>query len=176
MNQNQIIATPRLRLRPWREGDRDAFAAMHADPAVMVDTRRLDRDESDAKLDRYAAAFARLGFCRWALETPDGDFVGYTGVMPARETHPLGPHSEMGWRLVRAAWGKGYATEAAQAALGDVFRRVGLPDVLAYTAPDNIRSQAVMARLGLRRDPERDFTANDGEAPWTGLVWVARPG
>jgi RimJ/RimL family protein N-acetyltransferase len=171
-----IIATPRLRLRPWLETDRGAFAAMHADPEVMVDTPRLlDRGESDAKLDRYTAAFERLGFCRWALETLDGDFVGYTGVMPARASHPLGPHHEMGWRLVRAAWGKGYATEAARAALSDAFQRVGLSEVLAYTAPDNARSQAVMARLELQRDPARDFTASDGEAPWTGLVWVARP-
>ena len=149
---------------------------MHADPQVMVDyPRPLARAQSDAKLDRYAAAFERLGFCRWALETPDGRFVGYTGVMPAREAHPLGPHYELGWRLVRAAWGQGYATEAARAALGDVFQRIGLSEVLAYTAPDNARSQAVMARLGLQRDPERDFTASDVETPWTGLVWVARP-
>ncbi len=171
-----IIATPRLRLRPWLESDRDAFAAMLADPQVMVDTQRpLDRDESDGKLERYAAAFDRLGFCRWALEALDGRFVGYAGVMPARETHPLGPHYEIGWRLARAAWGRGYATEAAHAALADVFERVGLSEVLAYTAPDNTRSRAVMARLKLTRDPGRDFTASDGDAPWTGWVWVARP-
>jgi RimJ/RimL family protein N-acetyltransferase len=171
-----IIQTQRLRLRPWLESARDAFAAMNADPEVMVDyPRPLDRAQSDAKLDRYAAAFEGLGYCRWALETLDGAFVGYTGVMPAHQGHPLGPHHEMGWRLVRAAWGNGYATEAARAALDDVFRRVGLSEVLAYTAPDNARSQAVMARLGLQRDQERDFTANDGGAPWTGLVWTARP-
>jgi RimJ/RimL family protein N-acetyltransferase len=171
-----IIQTQRLRLRPWQDSDRDDFAAMVADPEVMVDTQRpLDREESDVKFDRYAAAFERLGYCRWALETLDGAFVGYTGVMPAHQGHPLGPHHEMGWRLVRAAWSNGYATEAARAALADVFERVGLSEVLAYTAPDNIRSQAVMTRLDLQREPRLDFTSVNSGAPWTGLVWVARP-
>ena len=86
---------------------------------------------------------------------------------------PLGFHVEIGWRLVRRAWGRGYATEAARAALADAFHRCGLTEVLAYTAHDNGRSEAVMNRLGLRRDPSRDFTAFYGDVgPWTGLVWT----
>ena len=76
---------------------------------------------------------------------------------------------------MRSAWGHGYATEAARAALHDAFTRCGLTDVLAYTAPDNLRSQAVMARLGLRRDASRDFSEPVGERMWRGLVWVATP-
>jgi len=170
-----IIETTRLRLRPWREGDRGDFAAMHADPDVTVDyaSGPLGRAQSNRKLDRYAFAFEQLGFCRWAVETPDGRFVGYTGVMPSREGHPLGAHYELGWRLMRSEWGRGYATEAAKAALKDVFQRAGLSEVLAYAAADNTRSQAVMARLDLRRDPRRDFIAEDNAEPWAGLVWVA---
>jgi RimJ/RimL family protein N-acetyltransferase len=171
-----IIETPRLRLRPWRDSDRDAFAAMHADPRVMVDAPRpLTREKSDRKLDRYADAFDRLGFCHWAVESLDGDFLGYAGVMPAREPHPLGPHHGAGWRLVRRAWGHGYASEATRAAFDDIFRRVGLAEVLAYTSPDNMRSQAVMDRLGMARKPDLDFTADEASGPWTGLVWSARP-
>lgn len=153
------------------------FAAMHADPEVMRDLGGpIGRAESEAKLDRYALAYRTHGFCRWAVESREGVFVGYTGVMPSRPDHPLGSHADIGWRLARQAWGRGYATEAARAALKDVFTRVGLAEVLAYTAPDNSRSQAVMARLGLQRDPVRDFTADyDGGKRWVGLVWVARP-
>ena len=80
------------------------------------------------------------------------------------------------WRLKRSAWGLGYASEAARAALRDGFTRVRLPIVFAYTAPDNLRSQAVMARVGLRRDPVRDFTHDYENFPaWHGLVWVAGP-
>ncbi len=166
------IETPRLRLRPWQDDDRPAFAALHADPEVMADLGGpLDRAASDAKFDRYVATFARYGFSRWAVTAHGGEFLGYAGLTPEPDHHPLGPHVQIGWRLARRAWGHGYATEAASATLDDAFGRVGLSEVLSYTAVDNLRSQAVMARLGLRRDPSRDFTLNG----WRGLVWVARP-
>lgn len=76
---------------------------------------------------------------------------------------------------MRSAWGKGFASEAARAALHDGFGRHGWTEVLSYTAPDNLRSQAVMGRLGLAREPHRDFTAGYGDDAWRGLVWVARP-
>ena len=88
------------------------------------------------------------------------------------EDHPLGAHVQVGWRFVRRAWGHGYATEATLVALDDAFGRAGLKEILAYTAADNARSQAVMGRLGLTRDPSRDFTMDNG---WRGMVWVARP-
>jgi len=171
-----IIDTPRIRLRCWRESDRDAFAALHAHPEVMSDVGGpLDWAQSDAKLDRYVAAFAQYGFTRWAVERRDGDFLGYAGLMPSRPAHPLGPHADIGWRLARPAWGHGYATEAAEAALHDGFTRCGLIEVLAYTATDNLKSQAVMARLRLRRDPSRDFSEPYSLGLWHGLVWVATP-
>ena len=171
-----IITTPRLRLRCWEQSDRDAFAAMHADPAVMHDYGGvISREKSDAKLDRYAKAYHEHDFCRWAVESRQGALLGYTGIMPPRPGHPLGPHIEIGWRLVRHAWGHGYATEAARAALDDAFTRGRLAEVVAYTAADNLRSQAVMSRLQLQRDASRDFTADyDGVKAWRGLVWVAR--
>jgi RimJ/RimL family protein N-acetyltransferase len=169
------LKTDRLTLRSWRADDRAAFAALNADPEVMADLGGpLTRRASDAKLDRYRATFEEYGFSRLAIEDKDGSFVGYAGVMPAAYDHPLAPHYEIGWRLVRSAWGKGYATEAARAALDDVFTRVGLDEVLAYTAIDNLRSQAVMERLKLRRDPMLDFDIlTSDDEPWHGLVWVA---
>ncbi len=170
------LDTQRLTLRCWQEADRDAFAALHADPDVMWDEPDpLDRAASDAKFDRYIATFDRHGFTRWALDSRDGDFLGYCGLLPSRPAHPLGPHADIGWRLIRSAWGHGYATEAAEAALADAFTRCGLEEVIAYTAPDNLRSQAVMTRLGLRRDPSRDYSEPYKSGLWHGLVWVAMP-
>jgi RimJ/RimL family protein N-acetyltransferase len=169
------LETSRLRLRCWRVSDRDDFAEMNADLEVMHDLGTLSRSESDRKLDRFAAAFDRFGFSRWVIEDLKGRFLGYTGVLPSRDEHPLGSHDEIGWRLVRPAWGNGYATEAARAALDDAFIRVGLKEIIAYTSPDNFQSQAVMARLKLQRDASRDFTHYDGVANWDGLVWVALP-
>lgn len=175
------LTTDRLVLRRWRDDDRVPFAAMNADVEVMHDLGgTLDRYASDHKLDRYAAAFDNHGYGRWVIEgTVDGgdpSFLGYAGVMPNRGDHPLGRHDDVGWRLCRHAWGHGLASEAARAALQDVFTRVGLVEVMSYTAPDNVRSHAVMHRLGLRRDSSLDFSAHyDRVGIWHGLVWIATP-
>jgi RimJ/RimL family protein N-acetyltransferase len=110
------------------------------------------------------------------VEDDQHQFIGYAGPMLAPDGHPLGPHAEIGWRLIRSAWGRGYATEAAKAALQDAFRRLGSTELLAYTSPENLRSQAVMSRLGLERDETRDFILTERGSTWHGLVWTARHG
>ena len=133
----------------------------------------LDRSRSDAKFDRYVAAFERYGFTRWAIESHDREFLGYTGIMPSRPDHPLGDARRHRLAAGALRWGRGYATEAAKAALQDAFTRCGLAEVIAFTTADNPRSQAVMARLGLRRDPSRDF--RDRTAPWRGTSSSGSP-
>ena len=174
--ESLAISTRRLLLRPWCEADLAVFAELHADAEVMWDVGGpLDTAACEEKLNRYRTAYASLGVCRWAVETRDGTFVGYAGLMPSQPSHPLGKHFDIGWRLCRHAWGMGYATEAAKAALDDAFDRLGLVEVLAYTAPENRRSQAVMKRLGLHRDQGRDFSLSDGAGgAWRGLVWSAK--
>jgi RimJ/RimL family protein N-acetyltransferase len=170
-----MIKTSRLVLSEWDDDHREAFAAMHADPEVMADLGGpIDQSESYQKLERYRAAQRKHGVSRWAIQKPDGSFVGYAGVMPQlSEDHPLGAHFEVGWRLVRAAWGYGYATESAKAALRHAVLDVGLREVVSYTSPDNRRSQAVMTRLNLIRDPLRDFTLRTSTGQqWRGWVWV----
>ena len=168
------LKTARLTLRRWREADRDSFAALNADPEVTHDLGGpLTRTKSDEKFDRYCTTFERAGFSRWVIDDSNGAFVGYAGLMPSTKEHALGPHVEIGWRLVRLAWGRGYATEAAKAALADGFARLRLDEVLAYTSANNDRSQAVMKRLGLHRDVSRDFTSSYEGKMWRGLVWVA---
>jgi RimJ/RimL family protein N-acetyltransferase len=169
-----MIQTDRLILRPWCDADRPAFAAMNADPEVMHDyPAPLTRAECDLQLDRYQAAIERLGYGRWAMERrEDGLFLGYVGAMPIFNDHPCAPGAEIGWRMIRAAWGFGYASEGAAAALRDGFARLGFAEITAYTAPTNARSRAVMRRLGMARDASRDF-----EHPSAGpfVVYVARP-
>lgn len=171
-----MIQTRRLTLRAWHVDDYPAFARMHSDSEVMADLGGpISRQESDSKLDRYRAAYLKHGISRWAVDDKDGVFVGYAGVMPRPSPdHPLGPHHEIGWRLMRTAWGRGYATEGASAALKHAFAHCDLREIISYTSPDNVRSQAVMARLKLERDSSRDFVADYGKGEWRGLVWVAR--
>jgi RimJ/RimL family protein N-acetyltransferase len=149
---------------------------MHADHEVMADQGGpIEHAESNAKFDRYVAAYLEHGTSRWAVEDAEGSFLGYAGVMPRlAPNHPLGPHYEVGWRFVRSAWGCGFATESAKAALEHAFRHLRLDEIVSYTSVDNQRSQAVMARVNLERVPSRDFVAEyDGVAPWRGMVWVA---
>jgi RimJ/RimL family protein N-acetyltransferase len=171
------ITTRRTILRPWRDDDLPAFAALHADAEVMQDANGpLTIAQSDEKLRRYRTAFDRHGFCRWAAEDLDGNLLGYAGVNPIPPDSPVAPGFDVGWRFARRAWGKGLAPEAAAAALMDVFARTDLKQILSFTAPDNTRSQAVMRKLNLRRDETRDFVTEHDGLRWVGLVWVADRG
>ena len=147
-----MIRTARLVLREWRDEDRAPFAAAGADPVVMEHfPALLTREQSDAMVDRIGAHFAEHGYGLWAVEA-GGTFVGFTGLV--WQTYPASftPALEVGWRLDRAAWGCGYATEAATAALA---RGIELVDsVISTTALTNVRSQRVMQRLGMRRELE----------------------
>jgi RimJ/RimL family protein N-acetyltransferase len=153
------LRTDRLILRRWRPDDREPFARMNADPEVMrFMIRPLMRAESDAFAERIEKQFAKHGFGLWAVEIPAvAPFVGFIGLSIPTFTAHFAPAVEVGWRLDRPYWGKGYATEAARAAILDGFERVGLKEIVSFTVPVNLRSIAVMERLGMTRDPQDDF-------------------
>ena len=146
-------------LRRWRPADLEPFAALNADPVVMEHfPSALDRAASDGMAAAADGGFDRRGFGLWAVEVADtGTFIGFTGLNVPRFDAPFTPAVEVGWRLARPAWGHGYATEAATATLDDAFGRVGLSQVVSFTSVGNLRSQAVMQRLGMTRDPADDF-------------------
>ena len=154
-----MLTSPRLRLRPWRDEDLPAFAALNADPAVMeYFPNCLSREESDTLAMRIREGLARHGFCWWAVEVFGvSDFIGCTGLsVPSYETH-FTPCVEIGWRLARQFWGFGYATEAARLALDYGFRSAGLEQIVSFTFAGNLRSRKVMERLGMTRTAEDDF-------------------
>lgn len=157
-----MLQTDRLLLREWRAEDRDPFAALNADAEVMRHFRStLTRDESDSLADGAAAHLVEHGWGLWAVEViSTGTFIGFTGLnRPSFDAH-FTPAIEVGWRLARAAWGFGYATEAARAAVDVAFDPVGglgLAEVVSFTTVDNARSRAVMRRLGMTHDPADDF-------------------
>src|SRR3954468_13161070 len=118
----------RVRLRQWRETDLPAFAAINADPRVMeFMPNLLTSAESDAMAERIGSAIERDGFGLWAVEVPGvAEFIGFVGLSrPKFEAH-FTPCVEIGWRLAHEYWGRGYATEAATAALQDGFGRLEL--------------------------------------------------
>jgi RimJ/RimL family protein N-acetyltransferase len=146
------LITPRLRLRQWRESDREPFAALNADPAVMEFFPSLQsRELSDASIDLWQSQFRSQGWSNWAAELLEtGQFIGFVGLTIPRRLLPCSPCVEIGWRLARSAWGHGFASEGGRAALRVAFEGIGLSEVVSFTALGNLRSRAVMERLGLR--------------------------
>ncbi|MGO4257447.1 GNAT family N-acetyltransferase [Marmoricola sp. RAF53] len=154
-----VLRTERLVLRQWREQDRDPFAALNADPRVMEFFPACPtRAESDALIDRHRALLAAGEPGLFAVEVAaTGTFIGFVGLAVPRFEAAFTPCVEIGWRLARDAWGHGYASEAARTVLTHAFEDLGLPEVVSFTAAVNLRSRAVMERIGLTRDPADDF-------------------
>jgi RimJ/RimL family protein N-acetyltransferase len=153
------LQTERLILRPWIESDREPFARMNADPAVMeFFPACLSRAESDQAVDWIEAHFRQHGFGIFAVELlSEQAFIGFTGLsVPRFEAH-FTPCVEIGWRLANAYWGQGLATEAARATVEYGFESVGLDEIVSFTVPANVRSRAVMEKLGMTHDPSDDF-------------------
>lgn len=153
------LRTPRLLLRQWREEDREPFAAMAAEAEVMRYLPPLtDRAASDAWIDRMRMRFDEHGFAYWAVELPgEAALIGAIGLSLVTFPAPFTPAVEIGWRLARAYWGRGYAFEAARAVLDDGFGRLGFREIVAFTVSANTRSWGLMQRLGMQHDPADDF-------------------
>jgi len=173
-----VIQTERLLLRRWSPADEPVYAAILADPEVGSWIGVRDADEAPARMARHNAALDAQGYGRLAVvRRDDGRLIGHCGLMPIGADLPLAPGVEIGWALAHDAWGQGYALEAARAVIADGFERLGLVEITAFTTVGNLRSQAVMTRLGLERRPERDFDHPwfpDGHPLCRHLVFVAR--
>jgi RimJ/RimL family protein N-acetyltransferase len=156
-----MIRTERLLLRQWRVEDRAPFARMGQDPEVMeFFPSQLTREESDALADRAEAFIAQNGFGMWAVEILEGaSFAGFIGLnKPLFEAH-FTPCVEIGWRLARPFWRYGYATEGAAAALEFGFTKLGLEEIVSFAVSTNVRSVAVMRRIGMKFSGEFDHPA-----------------
>lgn len=152
------LHTPRLRLRPWHSGDYAPFAALNADAEVMRHfPAPLTRVQSDAMADRIQQLIAERGWGFWAAEHRDsGAFIGFIGLHAPTAPLPFQPCVEIGWRLARPFWGQGLASEGARAAMAHGFGMLQLESSVSFTALQNLRSQAVMQRLGMERETQ-DF-------------------
>ncbi len=153
------ITTDRLLLRRWRPGDAEPFARLNADPRVMEHFPSMStREESDQLIRRIEDHFDQYGFGLWAVEVPGlADFIGFVGLRIPPWDASFTPCVEVGWRLSAEFWGRGYATEAARAALEFGFRSLNLTEIVSFTVPGNVRSRRVMERLGMMHVPELDF-------------------
>jgi RimJ/RimL family protein N-acetyltransferase len=152
-----MIETPRLRLMPWREGDRESFHRIASDPEVMRYITRgvaWTEDRTRQFVEKQMAMFEERGFCRWRLELEEtGETAGFCGGGSLQGFEGV----EVGWWLARHLWGQGLATEAARAAVEDLFGRVGLARLISVADHENLASLRVMAKLGFRFEQEMDY-------------------
>jgi ribosomal-protein-alanine N-acetyltransferase len=153
------LTTGRLVLRPWRDDDLAPFAALNADLRVMeFFPAVLSRAESDGLVARIRLHMETHGFGLWAVEVPGvAPFIGFVGLMTVPPALPFAPAVEVGWRLAREHWGRGYATEAARAAVEFGFGVLRLEEIVSFTTERNRPSRAVMERLGMVHSPAEDF-------------------
>ncbi len=167
------LVTPRLFLRAWQESDREPFAQMNKDPRVMRwFPAPMTQAQSDGFVARMDDHHDRHGYTFWAVEVLDSEqgtapFVGFVGLSQPRFAMPFDhgqPLVEVGWRLAPQWWGLGIATEAAAASLTFAFNDLNLDEVVSYTVPANIESQAVMQRLGMAYSGT--FNHPDGGLQW----------
>jgi RimJ/RimL family protein N-acetyltransferase len=145
------LKTERLLLRQWRSEDMPGFAELNADPEVMeFYPQLLSPQTSNAGAEKFKSLISKNGWGFWAVEsTPERSFIGLVGLHRPTYDLPFGPCVEIGWRLARAYWGKGYATEAARVCLEFAFDSLKLSEVYAFTSVPNMKSRAVMERLDM---------------------------
>lgn len=161
MTKTIFLETDRLLLRAWQEDDVDPFAALCADPEVMrYFPEPLSREKSERLIAGAIEKQERHGFSIAPVEQREtGEFLGFVGLNVPTYAAPLpfDPCVEIGWRLSRSSWGKGYASEAARAWLRFGFETAGLEEIVSFTIPANLPSQKVMKRIGMSRDFDGDF-------------------
>jgi RimJ/RimL family protein N-acetyltransferase len=164
------IEKKRLLLRGWGEEDVEPYARMCADPEVMRfigDGSTLNREQSGEQVSRFVRHWEEQGFGLWALEEKEsGTFIGFAGLAHQEDWTEDRHKTEVGWRLDRAFWGRGLATEAAKASVTYGLETLGLERIISIIQPENTASRRVAEKAGL---------TSRGETRWRGtpVVWYA---
>jgi RimJ/RimL family protein N-acetyltransferase len=147
----------RIILRQWMDSDLEPYSEMNSDPAVMrYFPALLTKEESEASLRRLKKGIEEAGWGLWAVDV-DGVFAGFTGLNVPKFEAAFIPCVEIAWRFQRAFWGRSLAYRAALEALHFGFEKLGLGEIVSFTAVGNFRSRRLMERLGFTHDMEGDF-------------------
>lgn len=154
-----MIETERLILRTWRDEDVEPYYLINQDPRVL---EFLLGPPSMSEVKEFIRAMndqlSGEAYTLWAVEEKEtGLMIGFTGLHKIAPSLPFAPAVEIGWRLGSQYWGQGYATEAARAVIDYGFEKIGLDEIVSFTARGNVRSMRVMEKIGMRRDFKGDF-------------------
>jgi len=158
MTDGNFIETPRLILRRLCEADYEHLIRLNQDKDVMeFFPSILTEAQTLTQIERINNHFSEYGYGLFAVERNDnGDFIGFTGLTHPTFESSFTPCVEIGWRLSKANWGMGFATEAAKACLEHGFKVIGLKEIYSFTAVLNTRSEQVMKKIGMIKQGEFD--------------------
>ena len=153
------LETDRLVIREWRDEDIAPFASLNADKEVMrYFVEPLTYEQSALMVEKVRYVYDEYGYTFYAVEEKcSGHFVGLTGIAPVFFEVDFVPVIEIGWRMARPFWGKGYAPEAARAVLNYARDELGISEIVSFTAELNKNSMRVMEKIGMVRDYDGDF-------------------
>ncbi|MDW3649984.1 MAG: GNAT family N-acetyltransferase [Bacteroidia bacterium] len=151
-----IIESERVGMRAWKASDLDELAAINADPEVMkYFNRSLNKEESGIMMQRLQKQLEERGYTYFAAEEKStGGLLGFVGLHFQDYEAPVRPFVDIGWRLKRAVWGKGFAPEAAKACLAFAFEELGLDAIYSVTPLQNSPSERVMQKIGMKKIAE----------------------
>ncbi len=152
------FTSERLGFRLWEEKDLVPFAALNSDPEVMeFFPKPLTTEETKNYITRLNQHYGDYGQTFYAVDTlENGEFIGFIGIAYPTFPADFTPCWEIGWRLKRAAWNKGYATEGAKRCLDYGLNENGYEAIYSFTATINHRSERVMQKIGMQKIGEFD--------------------
>jgi len=155
----KILETERLILRTWEDSDLQKMFEINQDPQVMEYFPSLQDLKTTKKLvERINNHFDKYGYTVYACERKDtSEFIGFIGLFTPEFDAQFTPATEIGWRLSSKHWGLGFATEGAKAVLNYAFNDLKIPEIVSFTAMNNLKSINVMKKIGLHHNKKDDF-------------------
>jgi RimJ/RimL family protein N-acetyltransferase len=150
---NYIFKSNRLGFRTWTEKDKSKMGMINSDPKVMEHFPTIPtQKQTDEFIDRMKTQFSKNGFCYFAVDKlENGEFIGFIGIAEQTFESDFTPCIDIGWRLARAEWGKGFATEGAKRCLEFAFNKIGLMNIKSFCPEINIKSEKVMKKIGMKK-------------------------
>ena len=153
MKTEYILTSERLGFRNWTDQDLEAFAAINSNPEVMEHFPQiLSLKETAEFINRLKARYAKNGYCYFATEILEtGEFIGFIGLDYKDFKSNFTPAVDIGWRLKKSVWGKGYAPEGAKRCLEFAFDDLNLEKIIAICPETNVNSEKVMKKIGMKK-------------------------
>jgi len=171
--EKYIFKSERLGFRNWRFSDFEELVKMNSDPEVMeYFPSTLSEKETENLLERLIKHYDDYGYTYFAIEIlKTGELIGFIGLAYQTYETEFSPATDIGWRLKKSAWGKGYATEGAKRCLEYAFNELKINKVFSVCTIDNSKSENVMNKIGMTKKGEFDHPCLKNHPKYEKCLW-----